>query len=486
MAADLVERIEKDLKNSGIYFQLKKLAEDEMVKSSYSFDVEKDLHDFIKQSGFDIMLENEIYKYETNPKNKPKNEIEENRRKDPLDYIRKAQVSWEKCIVKSINSMCTELALPLARKRAVKDQEYFASEFDALAIGSHYDDEGSKNLRPVYSSADFFEALIALRNPNYELLNKTSADDGWCVIKIPIKTKEIGEIKQFFSQLDRSYPQCGIDDVTETSPDGFQQEWYKLGNKVLKLGHSAAARQFSKQGCPTGLRKKLWMCMFGMKTDNLDVLYYENLKNNVFSYDLLVDRLIMKDVRLTTTNDDSFFVFEDLLYQVLLIFSRDAWLLDRCSYLNCSPPKSYIKGKLGIPECQVCYPPSGVIPFHGFAMYAAPLCYIYEESMMLFYAFRELYIRYFSRLHLISSDTQGILSLCASFETLLQSQEPWLCKHFADIRAQPLRIIFNWLIFGFSGYLATDQSLEQWLMKETKYVHVVVQLTDAFLADYQR
>ncbi|XP_065058679.1 TBC1 domain family member 19-like [Rhopilema esculentum] len=459
----LMQRLHEYIRDSGLYFQLKKAAQDELTKSASSSDMKKDLIKVLKNSGYDVKLQNEVFRFQTHPANLKKCSAEGNCEKDPLDYMRKAQTSWEKCITKSINSMCTELVLPLARKRSVKDQETFATEFNALRIGSHYDEEGSKKLRPVYSSADFFEALITVKNANYTPINKSGNNlEQWRLIKPSISVKDIHELRKLFLQLDRQYPQCGIDDVTSSSTESFLHEWQKLGAKVVRKGHSAAARQYAKQGCPTGLRKKIWMCILGMEMENLDMLYYEQLKNFVFEYDLLVDKLIMKDVRLTTTNDDSFFVFEDIIYQVLLIFSRDTWLLERCNYINSSPPKSYVRGNFGIPELQVNYPPSGVIPFHGFAMYAAPLCYIYEDPMTLYYVFRELYFRYFCRLHVISSDSQGVLALCSLFENLLQSHEPWLFKHILDIGGQPLRIVFNWIMFAFSGYLATDQTLQLW------------------------
>lgn len=36
--------------------------------------------------------------------------------------------------------------------------------------------------------------------------------------------------------------------------------------------------------------------------------------------DLMIDKLIFKDVQLTASNDDQYFVFEDLLYQVNSFF----------------------------------------------------------------------------------------------------------------------------------------------------------------------
>ena len=44
-------------------------------------------------------------------------------------------------------------------------------------------------------------------------------------------------------------------------------------------------------------------------------------------------------------------------------------VLKHFSQNSASPPRSYIRGKLGVEEFAVIYPPNGVIPFHGFAMY---------------------------------------------------------------------------------------------------------------------
>lgn len=44
--------------------------------------------------------------------------------------------------------------------------------------------------------------------------------------------------------------------------------------------------------------------------------HYLELKQRVLNYDMLIDKLITKDVQLTACNDDQYFVFEDVLYQV--------------------------------------------------------------------------------------------------------------------------------------------------------------------------
>lgn len=94
----------------------------------------------------------------------------------------------------------------------------------------------------------------------------------------------------------------------------------------------------------------------------------------------------------------------------------------------------------------------------------APLCFLYNEPSKLYSVFKEMYIRYFFRLHSISSSPsvshpsfkassaaacvrvsssracaflQGIVSLCLQFECLLQTYLPQLFYHLRQLGAQP-------------------------------------------------
>ena len=44
---------------------------------------------------------------------------------------------------------------------------------------------------------------------------------------------------------------------------------------------------------------------------------FHDFQEAVVSYDIMVDKLIIKDVQLTSANDDNYFVFEDFILQVL-------------------------------------------------------------------------------------------------------------------------------------------------------------------------
>ncbi|NWW40117.1 TBC19 protein, partial [Panurus biarmicus] len=233
---------------------------------------------------------------------------------------------------------------------------------------------------------------------------------------------------------------------------------------VLAEQDSAAAQQYVRQGCPTALRADLWALILNISNQPEDILYYEQLKSNVIQHNLLVDSLIYKDVKLTASNDDYYFVFEDYLYQV-------------CNYFLVRKPRRYTpvglyhlwreislcKGdyrKLGMEEYAVFYPPN--VNYNSFILSVAPLCFLYHEPSKLYQIFREMYVRFFFRLHSISSHPSGIVSLCLLFETLLQTHLPQLFYHLREIGAQPLRISFKWMVRAFSGYLATDQLLLLW------------------------
>ena len=43
---------------------------------------------------------------------------------------------------------------------------------------------------------------------------------------------------------------------------------------------------------------------------------------------------------------------------------------------------------------------SGVIPFHGFCMFAAPMCYVSYDPAQLYATFKAMYLRSFERLKL--------------------------------------------------------------------------------------
>ncbi|KAK6493636.1 TBC1 domain family member 19 isoform X1 [Huso huso] len=454
-----IAQIVQKLKGSNLHSQLERQAKECLQRPEIQLeDLKEDVKEFLKKSGWETKLQNAVYR-ELNVLPPPSHpEAPAEHIKEPLAYMRKAQGSWEKRILKSLNSMCTELSIPLARKRPGNEQKELLSKWNEMGT----DEPDLSHFRPVYAPKDFLEVLINLRNPNYDSSDQPSSKSHWGLIQVPLKVKDIPELRESFAELGLNSGQLGIDDTTQVPADMFESEHAGIGRKVLIEQDSAAAEQYIRQGCPNELRAELWALILNATNEPEDILYYEQLKSGVLHHDLLVDNLIYKDVKLTASNDDYYFVFEDYLYQVLLCFSRDTVVLEHFNYNSATPPKSYIQGKLGLEDYAVVYPPNGVIPFHGFSMYVAPLCFLYNEPSKLYTVFREMYVRYFFRLHSISSFSSGIVSLCLQFESLLQTHLPQLFYHLREIGAQPLRIAFKWMVRAFSGYLATDQLLLLW------------------------
>lgn len=107
-------------------------------------------------------------------------------------------------------------------------------------------------------------------------------------------------------------------------------------------------------------------------------------------------------------------------------------------------------------------PTSAVQPFLGLAIYTAPLCYIFGDRAALYSAHKVLWCRLWCRMNVISGDRGTLLSVCATFESLLMSSNPPLFLHLIKIGVQPLLIVMPWLQFGFVGLLEVDQILHLW------------------------
>lgn len=78
-----------------------------------------------------------------------------------LSYLKRAQIQWERRIQKSLNSMCNELNVPLARMRFNADKEELTEKWDEL---STYDVGKSSNAPLNISILLFFlpQAVLIL------------------------------------------------------------------------------------------------------------------------------------------------------------------------------------------------------------------------------------------------------------------------------------------------------------------------------------
>ncbi|CAH8541803.1 unnamed protein product [Schistosoma bovis] len=369
-------------------------------------------------------------------------------------YLKKAQVSWERKMLRSLNSMCQELGIPLGRKRSKGNKEAVLQNWTELSVFFNK----QSVIKPVFGPKDLLDVLTSIKHPQVRSTFKdynSSMTATWGLINLPINVKNLSDLRRFYEPLHIKNPQIGVDDSLLST---FELVHEQEAKEVISLDSSERAQQFLRRGCPLGYRARLWALCLNAKVTEHDRIYYEQLKSFVAENEYMTDQLICKEVQLTASNDDMHFVFCDYTYQILLPFTRDQTVLSHFKTMLGSPPRIIIKNS----KETYIYPPSGVIPFHGFSMYMLPLCYLYDDPVTLYVTFRQLYIRYFYKLHTISDENSGILCLCLLFERLLQTKEPEIFFHLKSFGAQPVRFIFKWLVRAFSGFLAPDQVLLLW------------------------
>ena len=75
----------------------------------------------------------------------------------------------------------------------------------------------------------------------------------------------------------------------------------------------------------------LRMDLFGALVDIVIILII-TIIITVHQVDIMLDKLIIKDVQLTAANDDNYFVFEDQIYNTMLCFSRDTEVANKYFY----------------------------------------------------------------------------------------------------------------------------------------------------------
>ena len=191
-------------------------------------------------------------------------------------------------------------------------------------------------------------------------------------------------------------------------------------------------------------------------TSAFEERYYEDLRDRVDSIELVTDELYQMDVQ-HVADDDTYFIFDEMLGNCVLAFSRDAWV----------PKNAVVKTHSTLPcESELMkgqpVPPCGVQPFRGFVSYAAPLTFVFGREPSLYFAFRAFYAQHFCRLNVLRTNQNTLLPLCALFERLVIEHHPRLFFYLVQVGVDPLAIALPWIQFGFVGLLDVEQVLLLW------------------------
>jgi hypothetical protein len=378
-----------------------------------------------------------------------------------LDAIVSLQAEWSSHVLGRLRFMSQTLGLPFVRllRPAAQTRE---SSREARAGAS---DAGALY---AYDPSELLERACALEHANHSWRQSGIRPVG--LIALELRTPSLEQLRAQMPELSSAAErQLGADDELRA---WFGDERLRIGQRLLAASRLADLRAYARTGVPVSLRPRVWAALLdvGATTRSVarDDAEYARLVGEIARVGLLTDEGVRADVRLAL-DDDAFFVFAELLEEVMLVLCRDTWLCARARFatvprLRAQPgaPREARAPVAAEPGGGCVFPPSGAIPFRGFASFACPLCYLSSEPRQVHLLNRAMWARYWCGLHALSSERGSLLPLLTTFERLLAEVEPRLVHHLALLGAQPVDLAFDWLVFAFVGYLEIDQVLLLW------------------------
>eukprot|EP00048_Salpingoeca_helianthica_P003701 m.69758 g.69758 ORF g.69758 m.69758 type:complete len:526 (-) comp12848_c0_seq2:38-1615(-) len=379
---------------------------------------------------------------------------------EPFDFMRAAQLRWWQQVSTRLSVLATTNNAALATPRAATT---YSSAIASLV------EAPLKRTMFVYDPTDLAEQLTKLANPNFvpeglalrqECSGRAHARRWWGRIQVQFRVKSTSELRVQFAALESRFPQIGVEDqfVSGLGPDtSFVDARYARAQQVLSSHDSAAAQAFCCQGCPTALRADIWAAALCDQEDwEACASHYDRLQEAVTRHELLIDKLLLIEIKNLCDYDDNYFVFYTTIRDIMLALTRDTRVAAACGVHRVRAATS------GGEASVVDYPPGGLIPFRGCAFYAAPICFLAADPPRAYELLRQMYTRYFSLLHTITSHTQGLPRLCRLFESLLHTHQPHLCRHLQAISCDHLAVVVPWLVQAFAGFLEPLQVMLLW------------------------
>ncbi|GLD99282.1 hypothetical protein PINS_up008000 [Pythium insidiosum] len=387
-----------------------------------------------------------------------------------LDVVLRAKETWERVTREELLRFAREQGKPLvaASTNPVRSARKDSSSADAASGGSDssvvaalpVDPEPKRSYKPppstrfLYDANDLLHTLQSIEPPN-RARSTAPALPELGSIRLQFATPSASELRLRYAELAPSVAQIGVDDAFPSERQAaFVAEKLRVGDAVVSHRSAAMARQFAKTGCPASLRPALWQLALlapsssssssCSSADAASRQYFQQLQEQVARWTYVTDDMYLLDLQHAIDHAD-YFVFQDLLDSVVLAFTRDPHVQRAAERIN------------GAVETEL---PS----ISGLVLYAAPLTYLFTDDVALYFVFREMYVRYWSRLNAIASAPErcSLLSLCQLFERLVQRSSPRAVFRLLDVGIKPLDVAFPWLQGAFSGVLEIQQLLLLW------------------------
>ena len=329
-----------------------------------------------------------------------------------------------------LKAMAATASKPMVETRSPADSQLIARSWDSLK--ELHNTKVLCKVDALYAAEDIYQCVVGPKSQ----CHPAPLLESFLSISVDLKPPRLYNLRQKYQELHPSY--CQMDSVVPVHIlPGISQRVGQQAVQAINSGLHPLGREVCKYGCPASVRFRLWCMALGIdpKTANLKK-HFEALKDQVIEKAHFLDNFLFVDINLCISDDDEYFVFEDMVYQLALAFLRDL-------------------PSLGGVHDQF-------IPCHGFSYLIAPFCYLHLEINKIYPLFVETYCRLLWRLHNITGHSDGITRLSATFEVLLHERAPSLVFHFATHQIDALSLVFKWMVFAFSGYLDADQVLYLW------------------------
>ncbi|CAM9734361.1 unnamed protein product [Ascophyllum nodosum] len=403
---------------------------------------------------------------------------------EPLDHVRKACLRWRANVADELRALAEEKGGKLARRRskgarmggaggdegdqpgAIPDSSLSGGVEGSRGRGksdSAAGDEGGTD-GFLFDSADLLDAVSAIRSPNRSEFLPVEGE--WGMVQLQLHTPSLEDLQHSYRELSPDLHQAGLDDRGGFGEERFSGERLSQGRKVLQSCDKLEAMEYARRGITDSLRPAVWRLMLGLPKaiTREDREYFRGLMSRVDRMELVTDELYSLDVQFIS-DDDKYFPFEDTLHDVIMAFSRDAWILRHSDViLHDLVPigDADVDGEaMALGGGGFC-PPCGVQPFRGLVNYAAVLCFLFEEREAVYFAMRAMFARYWCRLNALRSGPGMLLRLLRLFECLVQQHHPQLVLKLRQLGVQPLQLAMPWIQFGFVTFLEADQVLLLW------------------------
>ncbi|KAF1331270.1 Tbc1 domain family member 19, partial [Globisporangium splendens] len=393
-----------------------------------------------------------------------------------LNVVLKAREHWENITREEMLRFASETAQPLVAANTNTPSSTLspAANGDNSSLTETSSDHGKKQNKPsatrfLYDGHDLLHAIQATRPSNRAADAAAYAHAAWGSIQLQLYSPPLLEFRRLFSELSPIHGEIGLDDLFSTEWHAFLMEKNRVGDLVLTHqcinGEAVLENRMPRQSPATCLTwfalLQVWCQALALRINTETKQHFQNLLDQVARWKYLTDDMYLLDLQQTFDSSD-YFVFQDHLESVIMAFTRDSYVQKHALQVNGAVTHDSSSTDAEATPPNNCVPPNGVLPFGGLVMYATPLTYLYNDPVEIFYVFRELYVRYWSKLNAIRTDKSTVLGLCKLSEDLAVRFSASTVFHLINMGIKPLDIAFPWIQSAFSGVLEINQVLLLW------------------------